>query len=436
MLVRGLLFFLALFGHSCAKHVVVVGAGIGGSSVAYYLRNSGHNVTVLERETRVGGRLKSVVFEGVQVDVGGDAWATSNAYMLELMRELNIPLANASAAGNGRTGLWDGRRWLPVPKGLLDEAKMVGELAFFRIVLGENYRARRGRTFRTLEEYAAFGRLDRYTARPAADMARHFSADFVFGAWDPATRGIYDQLVADASCFAALVAVLPAAETAYSARDGNDAMVKQILRAAKAQVRLGASVAKVTGTQPPYALYDAQGNVLVAQADAIVVAAPLEMARIAGLPVGNVTRRFYHHWWVTLAAADGFSPRYFGLPPTASVPDTIVTPRNSTAPFVVCYIVGQSAAKKKLYKCFSNQDIASRLNDMYAGLVSSHVQYWPQTFPELRAAAAGFQPVVLGPGLFYTSTMDSIGVAMEASVVAGRNIADLIAHQVMNQLVV
>ncbi|XP_046333388.2 putative L-amino-acid oxidase YobN isoform X1 [Haliotis rufescens] len=41
------------------KHVLVVGAGMAGLSAAYELRQTGHQVTILELQNRVGGRVKT-----------------------------------------------------------------------------------------------------------------------------------------------------------------------------------------------------------------------------------------------------------------------------------------------------------------------------------------------------------------------------------------
>ncbi|HEY5664438.1 MAG TPA: phytoene desaturase family protein [Ilumatobacter sp.] len=50
--------------------VVVIGAGLGGLSAAAHLRASGHEVTVLERSARPGGRAGTIVGDGFRLDTG------------------------------------------------------------------------------------------------------------------------------------------------------------------------------------------------------------------------------------------------------------------------------------------------------------------------------------------------------------------------------
>jgi NAD(P)-binding Rossmann-like domain len=60
------------------RKVAIVGGGIGGAATAFYLNQfaPGTYVDVYEKEDRVGGRLKHVVFEGEVCEVGGDAWSS------------------------------------------------------------------------------------------------------------------------------------------------------------------------------------------------------------------------------------------------------------------------------------------------------------------------------------------------------------------------
>lgn len=53
-----------------ASDVVVIGAGLGGLSAAIHLRLAGFEVTVLEKEARVGGRANLISEEGFRFDTG------------------------------------------------------------------------------------------------------------------------------------------------------------------------------------------------------------------------------------------------------------------------------------------------------------------------------------------------------------------------------
>lgn len=72
------------------EKVVVVGAGVAGLTAAYRLQQHGFEVTVLEAESRVGGRMSSIEKNGYQMDLA--ALALSNKYtaMHRMVNDLGI----------------------------------------------------------------------------------------------------------------------------------------------------------------------------------------------------------------------------------------------------------------------------------------------------------------------------------------------------------
>lgn len=53
-----------------AKRVIIVGAGLGGLSAALHLAANGFQVTLLEKNPTVGGKLNRIVADGYTFDTG------------------------------------------------------------------------------------------------------------------------------------------------------------------------------------------------------------------------------------------------------------------------------------------------------------------------------------------------------------------------------
>jgi protoporphyrinogen/coproporphyrinogen III oxidase len=73
-----------------AHQIAVVGGGIAGLTAAYDLRRAGHTVHVLEASARLGGKLQTRPFAGVDLDTGPDSVLARVPYAVDLFRDLGL----------------------------------------------------------------------------------------------------------------------------------------------------------------------------------------------------------------------------------------------------------------------------------------------------------------------------------------------------------
>ena len=73
-----------------ARSVIVVGAGVAGLLAARRLAASGHDVTVMEADDHVGGRVSRVRVDGFEFDAGAESFATRGHHVATLVRELGL----------------------------------------------------------------------------------------------------------------------------------------------------------------------------------------------------------------------------------------------------------------------------------------------------------------------------------------------------------
>ena len=69
------------------KHIIVIGGGMAGTAAAYHLRKKGYTVTILEKESRLGGRIYSKSMNGVIVELGAGFLTNIYDNVLRFIRE-------------------------------------------------------------------------------------------------------------------------------------------------------------------------------------------------------------------------------------------------------------------------------------------------------------------------------------------------------------
>jgi oxygen-dependent protoporphyrinogen oxidase len=95
--------------------VVVVGAGITGLATAWYLRQAGAAVTVVEAGDHPGGKIQTRQLAGVPVEAGPDTFLARVPWAVDLCRELGLG-DDLVAPATGKAWLWIGERLRPLPE--------------------------------------------------------------------------------------------------------------------------------------------------------------------------------------------------------------------------------------------------------------------------------------------------------------------------------
>jgi oxygen-dependent protoporphyrinogen oxidase len=96
--------------------IAVIGGGIAGLAAAWELRDAA-DITVFEPQ-RLGGRIRTSLFEGRAVDEGPDAFLTRVPEAVQLCRELGME-SKLVAPAAGRSMIWWEGRLRPLPDGLV-----------------------------------------------------------------------------------------------------------------------------------------------------------------------------------------------------------------------------------------------------------------------------------------------------------------------------
>ena len=75
------------------KNIVVIGAGISGLTTAYLLSKKGFDVTIIEKNSSVGGSIESVFENGFLFDRGPNSALETIPVKDQLLKKLNLKMS-------------------------------------------------------------------------------------------------------------------------------------------------------------------------------------------------------------------------------------------------------------------------------------------------------------------------------------------------------
>lgn len=157
--------------------VIVIGSGLTGLVVAWYLKKRGLEVIVLEKDNRPGGVIQTFREDGFVYESGPNTGVMSHPEVAELFEELTdnckLEIANPDAK---RRLIWKSGRWHALPGGLISAIKTPLFTTFDKLrILGEPFRKKGNDPFETLEKL----------------VLRRLGKSYLDYAVDPFISGIY-----------------------------------------------------------------------------------------------------------------------------------------------------------------------------------------------------------------------------------------------------
>jgi len=158
--------------------IVILGAGVSGLATAYWLKKNGADVTVLEKNSQVGGAMESISENGYMFDRGPNSGLETTEFVKELVEGVGLKdqMVYANQAGNKRYIMRNGElHALPMSPPSLIKTKLFSTSAKFRLI-GELFVGRS---------------KDGYYQSVADFVRRRLGQEFLDYAINPFVSGVY-----------------------------------------------------------------------------------------------------------------------------------------------------------------------------------------------------------------------------------------------------
>lgn len=157
--------------------IIIMGAGLTGLTMAFYLKKAGINFKIVEKASRTGGVIQTISENGFVYETGPNTGVVSHPELAELFEDLAGKCTLETADPNAKRRLiWKNRMWHAIPSGLLSAINTPLFTLYdkFRI-LGEPFRPKGTNPDETLAEL----------------VKRRLGQSFLDYAVDPFISGVY-----------------------------------------------------------------------------------------------------------------------------------------------------------------------------------------------------------------------------------------------------
>ncbi|XP_013630549.1 PREDICTED: farnesylcysteine lyase [Brassica oleracea var. oleracea] len=438
--------------------VCIIGSGIGGSSVAHFLRNysastalSRSRILMFERHERVGGRMRTVTVSGDTFEAGGSILHPKNYHARDFVERFNLTVRSPTAVEEcSAVGIWDGKRFVFKTFGSsipfvdkivswLNDVYMFVRYGFSLLRMSnfiENMIDNFLKYYESLESRPVFDsvegmlkwsglyNLTKVTLQEKLSEAQ-LSPLLVNELVTVITRINYGQSVL-ISGLAGAVSLAGSGGGLWSVEGGNWQMAAKLINHSDVTLHLNEQIQSVSHLGDYYELKSAKGNSF--KCDVTVVSTPLDEVDIQFSPAISIPKRELQHTHATFVRGL-LNPGYFGMKLVSDVPALVGTLEDPLIPFSCISILRKYSATDMTYKMFTRQPASDSLLDELFSARTETVRIDWGAYPKYHAPEV-FAPFILDDHhLYYVNAFENAASTMETSAVAGENMARLIVSR-------
>ncbi|ESQ31514.1 hypothetical protein EUTSA_v10004131mg [Eutrema salsugineum] len=412
--------------------VCIVGSGIGGSSVAHFLRNYSvysdldrARILMFERHEIVGGRMRTVTVSGDTFEAGGSILHPKNYHARDFVERFNLtvrlptPIEESCALG-----IWDGNKFIFKTFGSSIKFPFVDKIvswvndlyifvrygfsllrmsSFIENTVGnflKYYESLESRpVFDNVEgmlKWSGLYNLTKLTLQEKLSEAQ-LSPLLVNELVTVITRINYGQSVL-ISGLAGAVSLAGSGGGLWSVEGGNWQMAAKLINHSDVTLHLNEQIDSISHH---------------------------DEVDIQFSPAISIPKRELQHTHATFVRGL-LNPGYFGIKSVSDVPVLVGTLEDPRIPFSSISILRKYSETDMTYKIFTRQPASDLLLDELFSARTETVRIDWGAYPKYHAPEV-FAPFILDDHhLYYVNAFENAASTMETSAVAGENMARLI----------
>lgn len=448
--------------------VGIVGGGIGGSAAAYFLREhlrDNVKIDLYEKSSRIGGRVYSVPFAGHKFESGASIIHPKNRYAVDLSAKFGLEKKDGMGAP-GVMGISDGNQFVFTESSysFVTIAKLLFRYGFsllkMRGIVNRMldsfdliyfWQMRQEKSFDDLKSLLKAMDL-KFPDSMKISLREYLKSEFeltgklVDELIEAITLVNYGQSVDDVHGFTGAVSIAGGDPNLWSIKNGNEQLPQEMASRSDARILLKTEVTKISSADDnKYQITDSNNNHEVY--DYVIIAHPLnpgstidftgikDQKILKNIITERNSRGKFHQTIATFVSGAINADVTGGNPSMSSViicdKDSFYYSISRLTPVNVSKDHVDMSGAPPVYKVFSRNVLTddqlgylfSRIDEMKSINWKAYPEYNSFKYSDDSSSHPKFK---LGPGLFYTNSIEFSASAMEMSIISGHNSALLV----------
>ncbi|KAJ6419350.1 hypothetical protein OIU84_029457 [Salix udensis] len=407
---------LALFSFTAAgcdgATVCIIGSGIGGSSVAHFLRRYSTNhhpkILIFERQAVVGGRIASVTIGGEAFEAGASILHPKNYHAWNYTNLLNLTRKRPSSSeGSFSLGIWDGDGFVVKTLNLKSSWGIVNKIvSFFNGIslfmrYGFSLVKMEGFVDETVNKFLKY--YEGVETRPVFESADEmlkwagFTVEALLTFHNSQLllgRSLLELIMVKVSTSVDLPEQFPwqdLVEVYGLLKEATGRWLLGLINISDVELHLHEEIDSISYLGAYYELNSTKGNAY--SCEVTVVATPLDESSIQFSPPVSVPARQFQHTHATFVRGL-VNPVYFGLKAASEIPELVATIEDPHLPFTSISILKCYNETDMTYKVFSRQAMTDALLDSIFSVRKETVRINWGAYPHYKAPEK-FAPFIL-----------------------------------------